>query len=70
VLLTRADDAVWAQALPPAGAALLQACDDGLPLQEALQATDIPDTELQALLATLFDAGALQHPDQFTARAL
>lgn len=70
VLLTRADDAVWAQALPQAGAVLLQGCDDGLPLQDALQATDIPDTDLQALLATLFDAGALQHPDQFTARAL
>lgn len=70
VLLTRADDAVWAQALPAAGAVLLQACEDGLPLQEALLATGEPDTALQALLATLFDAGALQHPDQFTPRAL
>jgi hypothetical protein len=72
VLLTRPDDAVWAQALPLAGTILLQACADGLSLPQALQATGdgAPETDLQQLLTTLFDAGALQHPDQFTPRAI
>lgn len=72
ILLTRPDDAVVVTALPPAGAVLLQACGEGLSLADALaRASDCaPETELQALLATLFAAGALQHPDQFTARAL
>lgn len=71
VLLTRPDDAIWAQALPYAGTVLLQACEDGLSLQQALlSASDsAPDTDLQQLLATLFDAGAFQHPNHYTPRA-
>ncbi|MDM5179230.1 putative DNA-binding domain-containing protein [Massilia sp. DJPM01] len=72
VLLSRPDDAVWAQALPLAGAVLLQACDDGLCLPQALLAAgaSAPEIDLQQLLAMLFAAGALQHPDQFAPRAI
>ena len=71
VLLTRPDDAVLVQALSPAGVALLQACADGLRLPEALAAASActPQLDLQGLLASLFAAGALQHPDHFIPRA-
>lgn len=72
VLLSRPGDAVWTQALPLAGAVLLQACDDGLCLQQALltAGASAPEIDLQQLLAMLFGAGALQHPDHFTPRAI
>lgn len=72
VLLTRPDDAVQAQAIPAAGAILLQACADGLALLQALQAASgsAPQADPQHVLAMLFGAGAFQQPDQFTPRAL
>lgn len=72
VLLTRPGDAVRAQAMPLGGAVLLQACEGGLTLPQALQAAcgSAPEVEPQPLLATLFAAGAFQHPDQFTPRSL
>lgn len=59
-LLTRPTGAVRWQALDAAGATLLQACADGQPLPEALQAawqTD-PQADVGALLAQLIGAGA------------
>jgi hypothetical protein len=71
VLFTRPDDAVWVQALPPAGAALLQACDRGDALPQALQAAAHadPSADLQHVLGRLFAAGAFQLPEQFIAKA-
>jgi hypothetical protein len=68
VLWTRPGDAVLSQALPLPGAVLLDACDAGLTLPQALEAVtaNLPDTDLQGLLADVFAAGAFQHPDQFT----
>jgi hypothetical protein len=71
VLLTRLDDAVRVQPLPTAAVALLQACDAGDALPQALQAAarTHPTAELQHIFSTLFAAGAFQLPEQFITRA-
>lgn len=64
-LLTRPQSAVAWCALPPAGIAFMQACAQGLPLEDAAtQAlTTEPRTDIAALLVQLLDAGALTDTD-------